>query len=113
MLYCNQFPVQSTFLKGGAEMTTHILTTEQMHKFFYAVGGVPKTEIAGGSFTTDYLRKLTESIDGLQDWPEITDDPKVNFAVDCVVGDESEEPSYDEQLYTAEVEVFRAHGLFA
>lgn len=33
-------------------------------------------------------------------------------AVDCVVEDEGEDPAYDEQLYTAEVEAFRAHGSF-
>ncbi len=69
-------------------MGTHTLTTEQLRKFVHAIG------------------------DG-SDWPKITDDSLVNFAIDCVNEDEDEEPTYDRQLYAAEVEAFRAHGSFA
>lgn len=88
-------------------MTTHNLTTEQMQKFFDAVGGIPKTEITGGSFTTEQLKKLIESIDCLHDWPQMTDDPMVNFAIDCVVENDGEEPIYSERLYADEAESFR------
>ena len=93
-------------------MATHTLTAEQVQKFIGAVGGVPRS-VTGGQFTTQQLKTLTESVKGLQDWPNITDDPQVNFVVDCVVEDEGEEPTYDEQLYAAEVEAFRANGSFA
>ncbi len=95
-------------------MTTHTLTTEQVQKFIGAIGGIPQS-VAGGQFTTQQLKTLAESVKGLQDWPKITDDSQVNFAVDCVVvEDEGEEPTYDERLYATEVEeAFRAHGSFA
>lgn len=94
-------------------MATHTLTTEQIQKFVNAVGGTPKSEVVGGQFTTLQLKALAESISDLNDWLKITDDPQVNFAVDCIVEDEGEEPIYDEQLYAAEVEAFRARSLFA
>lgn len=94
-------------------MAFHILTIGQMQKFVHAVGGVPKTEIAGGSFSTLRLRKLTGSINGLRDWPKITDDPMVNFAIDCVVADDGEEPVYDEQVYAEEIRAFGTFGAFA
>ncbi|MEK7198159.1 MAG: hypothetical protein AAB648_01705 [Patescibacteria group bacterium] len=93
-------------------MATHTLTTEQLQKFIGAIGGVPQS-VAGSQFTTQQLKTLAESVEGLRDWPKVTDDPKVNFAVDCVVEDEGEEPIYDEQLYAAEVEAFRASRSFA
>ena len=112
MLYFNQFTVSTSLLKGGIVMATHTLTTEQVQKFIDAIGGVPRS-ITGGQFTTQQLKTLAESVKGLQDWPNFTDDPQVNFAVDCVVEDDGEEPSYDERLYTAEVEAYKARGLFA
>ena len=93
-------------------MTTHSLTTEQVQKFVDAVGGVPRL-VAGGQFTTQQLKTLAESVGGLQDWPKITDNPEVNFAIDCVVEDEGEEPVYDKQLYIAEVKALQSHGSFA
>ena len=93
-------------------MVIHTLTAEQVQKFIGAVGGVPRS-VAGNQFSTEELRKLAESAGGLRDWPKITDDQQVNFAVDCVVEDESEEPTYDEQLYAAEVEAFRDYSSFA
>lgn len=89
-------------------MAIHSFTTEQMQKFVDAVGSARAPEIAGGQFTTEQLRKLTESIGGLHDWPKITDDPKVNYAIDCIVEDDGdEEPAYDEQLYATEIEAFK------
>ena len=65
------------------------------------------------SLTTQQLRKLTDAVGNGSDFPKITDDPRVNHAVDCIVADEDEEPEYDEQLGIAEVEAFRARGSFA
>ncbi|MEK9180504.1 MAG: hypothetical protein AAB897_03770 [Patescibacteria group bacterium] len=89
-------------------MQVHNFTDEQMSKFIDAVGGAPKTEIAGGQFTTEDLRKLVESVNGLNDWPKTTDDPRVNYAIDCVVDDtgDEDEAGYDEKLYTEEVAAF-------
>lgn len=92
-------------------MATHVFTTAQMRKFINAIGGVPKSEVTGGQFTTQKLRTLAESIGGLDDWPKFTDDPRVNFAVDCVVLDDDDEPVYDD-LYVDEVEALRADGEF-
>lgn len=66
------------------EMTTHTLTTEQ-------------------------LRKLTNAIGDDKEWPKITDDPRVNYAVDCLTTDD-DEPEYDKQLYLDEAEAFKALG---
>ncbi|MDP3793032.1 MAG: hypothetical protein Q8Q89_04890 [bacterium] len=68
-------------------MTTHTLTTEQLHKLVDAIG-------AGNDF------------------PKHTDDPQVNYAVDCVVQLQMEEnpPSpYNElaHMYVEEVEAFK------
>ena len=95
-------------------MATHTLTTEQVQKFIGAIGGVPRT-VAGGQFTTQQLKTLAESVKGLQDWPKITDDPKVNFAIDCLraMMSEDEEPEYDEKLYAEEIEAYQALGSFA
>lgn len=96
-------------------MTIHTFTTEQMRKFVDAVGGgTYNQEIAGGVFLTANLRRLTRSVGGLQDWPKITDDPRVNYAVDCVTADLGDpEPRYNEKLYADEVEAFRTNGSFA
>lgn len=97
-------------------MAIHTFTTEQMRKFVEAVGGDREPEVTEGQFTTDKLVELTQSIGGLSDWPNITDDPRVNFAVDCVVClgmDDEEEPTYDERIYTDEVEAYREIGSFA
>ena len=91
-------------------MTVHNLTDMQVQKFISAIGGVPQTVVGAGKFTTQQLKALAESVDGLRDVPRITDDPQVNFAVDCVSQDE--ELVYDEQLYIEEINAFRAHGSF-
>lgn len=93
-------------------MAAHTLTAEQVQKFINAIWGNRRT-VAGGQFTTQQLKMLAESVKGLQDWPKMTDDPMVNFAVDCVVAEEGDEPTYDEQLYAAEVKAFKSHGSFA
>ena len=87
-------------------MEAHSLTTEQMQKFIGAIGGIPKS-VAGGQFTTQQLKTLAEAVKGLQDWPEHTDDPRVNYAVDCIVQDDGDVPPYDERLYVEEIEAFK------
>ena len=83
-------------------MATHTLTDDQMRKFADAVGGTRCSKPLGGTFITDHLKKIVELIGGLHDWPKLTDDPRVNFAVDCVVEDDGEEPEYDEEVYAKE-----------
>ena len=63
------------------------------------------------TLTTEQLRKFVFAVDGLNDWPKHTDDPEVNFAVDCVVQDDDDQPTYDEQLYVREIEAFKKAGL--
>lgn len=99
------------FFKRGAEMVSHTFTTEQVQKFIGAVGGdVPKSEIIGGEFTTQQLITLAEQVGGFKDWPKATDDPRVNFAVDCVVQYDEEDLIdfiYDEKVYIAEADAFK------
>ena len=60
------------------------------------------------TLTTEQLRTLVDAIGAGNDFPKNTDDPKVNFAVDCIVEDDGEEPIYDEQLYLEEIKAFKA-----
>lgn len=60
------------------------------------------------TLTTEQMRKFVDAVGGLRDWPKLTDDPKVNFAVDCVVQDE--EHTFDERLYADEIEAFKARA---
>jgi len=62
------------------------------------------------NLTTEQLQKLVDAMGDGSDWPKATNDPKVNFAVDCLTSDEGDGPTYDEQLYTAEVEAFKARA---
>jgi hypothetical protein len=64
------------------------------------------------NLTTEQLRKLTSAIGDGSNWPQMTDDPEVNYAVDCVIGGIIEEggkkpPPYDKSRYTAEAEAFK------
>ena len=90
-------------------MKKHDFTPEQLAKFFDAVGA-RQPEVSGSQFTAQELLKLAEKADGFTDWPKHTDDPKVNYVIDCITafmcGDE--EPEYDEQLYLEEIEAFKA-----
>ena len=86
-------------------MKTHALTTEQLKTFFDAVGArLP--EVFSGQFTTEKLRYLAELNGGFNDWPKHTEDPIVNYVIDCITaalcGDEEEE--YDEKIYLEEIE---------
>lgn len=37
------------------------------------------------ALTTEQLHKLSDALGDGSDWPKHTNDPKVNYAVDCVV----------------------------
>ena len=90
-------------------MIIHELTTEQVRKFLDAVGAnklkIAEEVLRSGRFTTDRLKTMADFAGGLQDWPKITDDPLVNYVVDCVVV--GEDDPYDEQLYAGEVNAFK------
>jgi len=97
-------------------MNKHTLTLAQLEKFFKAVGttSIPNILSGIGTYTTNQLRTMSALAGGLQSFPKITDDPRVNFAIDCVVAleqEDDEEPGYDERMYAAEVESFRIDGL--
>lgn len=55
--------------------------------------------------TTEQLRKLVDAMGGGSDWPKLTDDPRVNYAVDCVVS--GGELPYDEDIYANEIRKLR------
>ena len=59
------------------------------------------------NLTTDQLEKLIEAIGRHRvDWPKITDDPLVNYAVDCLVQGDDEAGQYDVDLYAREVKAW-------
>ena len=58
--------------------------------------------------TTNQLKKLVKAIGNGDIVPNITDDPYVNFLVNCVVGCDNH--PYDPKLYQDEVEAFREIG---
>ncbi|MDO8676830.1 MAG: hypothetical protein Q7K16_04290 [Candidatus Azambacteria bacterium] len=62
--------------------------------------------MATHTLTTEQLRKLVDAIGDGKNFPKLTDDPKVNYAVDCIVLDDGVEPTYDEQTYAVEAEIF-------
>jgi hypothetical protein len=65
------------------------------------------------NLTTAQLQKLTDAISDGKDWPKFTDDPKVNYAIDCMtclmVNDL--EPDYHELIYAREIAAAKEQGL--
>ncbi|MEK7138704.1 MAG: hypothetical protein AAB799_00805 [Patescibacteria group bacterium] len=62
----------------------------------------------------EQVEKIRDAIGDGTNWPKHTDDPYVNFAVDCLVSVEwHERPSFDEigHLYVEEIEAFKAAGI--
>jgi len=53
------------------------------------------------TLTTGQLRKLVIAVDDGNKWPLLTDDPFVNYVIDCMFSEE--ELPYDEQLYINEL----------
>lgn len=84
------------------------LTTKQLKVFFDAVRS-SKTGVVGGRFNTWELQRMAESTGGFKDFPKRTDDPVINWVVDCITarfcGDK--DPEYDEKLYLEEIEAFK------
>lgn len=86
-------------------MTGHALTAEQLRKFLDATGSARPPQIQSGNYTTAELQKLADSLGGLKNWPILTNDPRVNYVVVCVVALKfgEEEPEFDEKIYTEEL----------
>ena len=68
------------------------------------------------TLTTEQLHKLVDAIGEGNDFPKHTDDPRVNYAVDCVVQlriQEDPHPAYSElaQTYIEEIEESKRLGL--
>ena len=62
----------------------------------------------------EQVEKVRDAIGDGTDFPKHTDDPYVNFVVDCLVSFEgTERPSFDElgHLYVEEIEASKAAGL--
>jgi len=62
----------------------------------------------------EQVQKVRDAIGDGSDWPKHTDDPYVNFVVDCLVSFEgNEKPSFDEigHLYVEEIEACKEAGL--
>ena len=96
-------------------MATHTLSPEQMRKFLEAHGVPAEPQVEGDEFTTGKLLEIAASRGDLAPPPSHTDDPLVNYAVDCVreldwFGDEPnyEEAPYDVDLYAEEILAFAA-----
>ena len=56
--------------------------------------------------TTKQLRILARALSTVP--PELTDDPVINYCVDCIMG---EEVDYDQNLYEEEVKAAKEAGL--
>ena len=63
------------------------------------------------NLTTKQLRMVVDAIGDGTSWPKATNDPKVNYAVDCIVQDDGDVQPYIEELYVREIEAVRAAGL--
>lgn len=64
--------------------------------------------------TEEQVQKVREAIGDCNDFPKHTDDPYVNFVVDCLISFEgNERPSWDEfrTIYTEEVAAAKEMGL--
>ena len=73
------------------------------------------------TLTTKQLRKLIEALGDGSNWPKMTDDPQINYAVDCILhtdgqcpplndNDYDGIPLYDEQIYINEAKMFSEHS---
>lgn len=68
------------------------------------------------TLTTEQLHKLVDAIGDDSDFPKHTDDPQVNYAVDCVIQFRFRDPPpapYNKlvHMYVEEVEEFKKCGL--
>lgn len=58
--------------------------------------------------TTEQLRKVVQAFGAAESFPEYTDDPFINYLVDCVLQDEEEVAEYDEAFYVKEIAEVKA-----
>ena len=61
----------------------------------------------------EQLAKLKDALGDCSDWPKHTDDPQVNYAMDCLVSFEEKPPSFDEigHTYVEEIAAAKEAGL--
>ncbi len=61
----------------------------------------------------EQLAKLKDALGDCSDWPKHTDDPRVNYAVDCLVSFDEKPPTFDEIgcLYVKEIKAAKKAGL--
>lgn len=62
------------------------------------------------NLTTEQLRMVVDAIGNGRNFPKFTYDPKVNYAVDCIVNDDADHSPYNEQLYADEIEAWKARS---
>lgn len=74
--------------------------------------GLPKRDFGLGfgrtvehELTVEQIQKIRGAIGDNSSWPRHTDDPRVNYAVDCLVSYEDKPPPYSEveQTYVEEI----------
>ena len=60
--------------------------------------------------TEEQIEKIREAIGDGSDWPRHTDNPQVNYAVDCLVSYEDKPPLYSkvEKTYVEEISAMAA-----
>lgn len=63
------------------------------------------------NLTTDQLRKLVDAVGDGKDFPKLTDDSVVNFAIDCLVVGDEETGDFDASIYVAEIVVAKSRGV--
>ncbi len=64
------------------------------------------------TLTEEQKIKVKNALGDGKDWPKLTDDPLVNYAVDCSVAVDfgSEKPEYVEDIYRNEAEQFASRN---
>lgn len=70
---------------------------------------IPYRHPVSHELNEEQLTKLKDALGDCSDWPKHTDDPRVNYAVDCLVSFEGRPPSFDEMAstYAEEIEAFK------
>lgn len=106
--------INKKFLEKEDLMTEHTLTRAQVRRFIGAVGCTSEPQlIIGNNFSTEQLRTMAEEHGGLVDLPMFTDDPQLNFVIDCVMADDDDQPEWSEEEYEAEIKEAKRDGLLS
>jgi len=60
--------------------------------------------------TDEQMNKLRDALGDSSDWPKHTDDPRVNYVIDCLVSYEDKPPQYWQvkQILVEEISAFAA-----